>query len=108
MDSSDWIRMKRLAAFYRNATPNVDASPIPCCTGVRNVKRYSEFGVPRIQRPASFYTDGIAAARLRYVLQTPTDSCGDNGAKALTAYWVCGCGSTDVVKHNGVCVKCKI
>jgi hypothetical protein len=87
----------------------VNPPPLKCCETSPNVERHSEFGLSRIQRPASFYTDYIAAAKAKYVLQTPADSCGDNGAKALKAYSICSCAieAVDIIQHNGVCVKCK-
>jgi len=103
MDSSDWTRMLKVRGLTSYPQPG---NPDPIIT--RGVKKYPDFGLSRIQRPASVYTDYVAGNKLKYVLQTPANSCGDGGAKVLTAYAICSCISADVIKHNGVCVKCKI
>jgi len=112
MDSSDWIRMKRLGGALGNMTyvagsrqfENV-VNPDPRIEPA--VGRYTEFGLSKIQRPASSYTDYVAANTLAYVLQTPANSCGESGAKTLTAHLICRCAPADIVTHNGVCRTCR-
>jgi hypothetical protein len=96
--------MIKLRAFIAKKNATVFPLPAPCCTPIKSVKRYSEFGVPKIQRPASSYTDYVAANTGTYVLQSNVDSCS---AKALTAYAICSCASSDVIKHTAICIKCR-
>jgi len=105
MDSGDWTRMLRLKGSVNGVSVTPNPPPVACCAANRNVKRYNEFGLSRIQKPASAYTDYLAANSVVYVLQTPADSCD---AKAMTAYAICNNCSTvkDIVSHNGVCTKC--
>jgi len=117
MDSSDWIRIKRLNGAIGNmiyVSSPVSPSPRQFMNVVNPnpiinpaVGRYTEFGLSKIQRPASSYTDYVAANTASYVLQTPVNSCGESGAKALTAHLICRCAPRDIIKHNGVCVVCR-
>ena len=115
MDSSDWTRMKRLNGAIGNmiyvasvtspAPPRQFANvvnPAPIINPA--VGRYTEFGLSKIQRPASSYTDYVASQRVTYVLQTPAST-----GQSLTAYAICNnCSTaTNIVKHNGVCRACR-
>lgn len=115
MDSGDWTRIKRLSGAVGNmvyvssvtspAPPRYFANTInPSPVIIPGVKRYTEFGLSKIQRPASLYTDYVASQNATYVLQTQPDSCGGN---ALTAHLICRCASSDVIKHSSICIKCK-
>lgn len=104
MDSSDWTRMLRLRGSVAPVSVTPNPPPVPCCSTGLAPKRYTEFGLSRIQKPASAYTDYVAANTLTYYVQTPATSCGAN---ALTANVICKCEESNVVKHNGVCIKCK-
>lgn len=119
MDSSDWTRIKRLRGAVGNmayvfapispAPPRVFENTInPAPMFTPGIGRYPEFGVSRIRRPASLYTDYVASQNTSYVLQTPINSCGENGAKTLTARAICNCNypNPNVIKHTGPCSKC--
>ena len=99
MDASDWTRMLKLRGVTSYPQPG---NPAPII--IRGVGKYTEFGLSRIQRPASVYTDYVAGHKLKYVLQTPANSCD---AKNLFGYSICNCDTLNVIKHNGVCIKCK-
>lgn len=105
LSAGDWIRLKRLQGARQfqsdkngdvtNSTLRVEAK-----TG-RHV--YTEFGTSKIRRPASLWTDYRAAQTADYVLESQNSN---TKGRSLTAHKVCRCGTTDVIKHNGLCVKC--
>ena len=122
MDASDWTRMKKLVGargnmLYTFGTPSpvpvptpyrdiVNPPPVNCCVSTKNNRHvYSEFGISKIRRPASNYTDYIASQKADFILET-TDS--STGAKILTQTKICSCSTTiDVIKGRyGICRKC--
>jgi hypothetical protein len=104
MDSGDWTRMLRLRGSVGPVSVTPNPPPVPCCTNGTAPKRYPEFGLSRIQKPASAYTDYVAANTLTYYVQRPASPCGAN---QLVANAICRCEESAVIKHNPVCIKCK-
>jgi len=105
MDASDWTRIKKLSGARGNmlysytptspATPigyedTINPSPVNCCVSVKNNRHvYPEFGISRIRRPASHYTDYIASRSADFILETTDLS---TGGKILTQTQICDCG----------------
>ena len=115
MDASDWTRIKKLNGargnmLYVSGTPSPAPRPTPYKDVVNpppitqlGVGKYTEFGISKIRRPASNYTDYIASQTVDYVLQSKATTC----ASTLTINRICTCGTSDAIKHNGVCMICK-
>jgi hypothetical protein len=115
MDASDWTRVKKLNGargnmLYVYGTPSPMPNPTPYNDVVNpapitqlGVGKYTEFGISKIRRPASNYTDYRAAQTADYVLQSITAI----SASTLTVNKICRCATSDAIKHNGVCVICK-
>jgi hypothetical protein len=121
MDASDWTRMKKLNGArgnmlysYTTTSPatsigyedTINPSPINCCVSVKNNRHvYPEFGISKIRRPASHYTDYIASQKADFILEK-TNAL--TGAKILSQTRICSCTNTiNVMKgSNGICRKC--
>jgi hypothetical protein len=105
MDASDWIRLKRLQGSrnFEADKPNDITNPDPRSEVKTGRRVYTEFGVSRILRPASNYTDYKASQTVDYVLESPSGVC-DVG-KNLTINKICACG-TSSAKKVGLCVSC--
>lgn len=109
LSAGDWIRMKRLRGsreYLNDRTVDVvNPSPLLLETtkGGRHV--FTEFGTSKIRRPASFWTDYRVSQTADYVLESQNS---DTKSRSLLANKVCtGClTDVNVVKHNGLCVKC--
>jgi len=108
MDASDWIRLKRLngARDYviDQATKNDVTSPGPpaCCeTTDNNRMDRADFGISRIRRPASNYTQFKAWGAADYILESKTLQ-----GKVLSGIKLCDCEARDPIKHNPVCILC--
>jgi hypothetical protein len=108
LSAGDWIRLKRLHGSRNyQADKNGDVtnpSPLLLETtqGARRV--FTEFGTSKIRRPASFWVDYRASQTVDYVLEAQNS---ETKSRSLTATKVCTCNpQPDVIKHNGLCVKC--
>ena len=114
LSAGDWIRLKRLQGA-RNYDDDKVSDVINSTLRLepKSGRRvYTDFGTPKIRRPASFWTDYRASQTADYVLESQDP---DSKARTLTAKIVCtgpkggaGCTATgiNVVTHNGLCVKC--
>jgi hypothetical protein len=99
LDAGDWTRLKKLNGargnmLYVFGTPSPAPSPTPFRNVVNpapitrmGVGSYTEFGISRIRRPASLWTDYRASQTADYVLQ----STSNTGAQVLTENKVCVC-----------------
>ena len=102
LSAGDWIRLKRLQGTTRHNGKDIINSTMRLeAKSGRHV--YTEFGTSKIRRPASLWTDYRAAQTADYVLESQNSN---TKGRSLTAHKVCRCGTTDVIKHNGLCVKC--
>ena len=110
MSAGDWTRLKRLrgARNFEAQKPADITNPLgPHFESKTGRRVYTEFGTPKVRRPASFYTDYRASQTADYIIQS-TNSSNLIG-KDLAQVWLCDCSrpSTGVLKGNvGVCVKC--
>jgi len=108
MDAGDWIRIKRLQGARNYLTKQANdadvINPPPRLEANTNRHVYTEFGISKIRRPASNYTDYLASQTVDYILES-----GGPGPvnKKLVAHKLCTCTTRDPVKHNGVCVTCQ-
>ena len=115
MDASDWTRIKKLNGargnmIFRYGVTSPPTVPNPYKDVVNpdpitqsGVGKYTEFGLSKIRRPASNWTDYRASQTADYVLQ----STATTSASALTINKICTCTTSDAIKHNGVCIICK-
>jgi hypothetical protein len=105
MSAGDWIRLKRLkgSSNFKADKPGDITNPDPRSELKSGRRVYTEFGVSRILRPASNYTDYIASQSVDYVLERPSGLCGVG--KTLTINKICTCG-TSSAKKVGLCVSC--
>jgi hypothetical protein len=118
LSAGDWIRLKRLQGARGNlyyvsgvASPplpeyNKDiTNPAPLLLeptqGARRV--FTEFGVSKIRRPASSWTDYVASQTSDYILGKQDI---ETKSRSLEIHKVCDCSVGDAVKHNGLCRKC--
>lgn len=104
MDASDWTRIKKLngargnmlyvfgvSSPMPNPNPYKDVVNPPPITQL-GVGKYTEFGISKIRRPASNYTDYVASQKSTYTIQDPVHTCGASAGQTLTSYLVCKCG----------------
>ena len=120
MDASDWTRIKKLNGARGNmyvVYGPISPSPPPLLTGITNPDPrletpeggrhvYTEFGISKIRRPASHYTDYKASQVADYVLKSSRGTCGPG--QALSAVRLCTCNiSKSAISHNGLCIKCR-
>ena len=109
MDAGDWTRLKRLGGarlYLSNQASKRDVTnppPTSCCeTTDNNRMDRADFGISRIRRPASSYTDYKAFQAADYILESKTLQ-----GKVLAGTRLCNCQNTfDPVKHNPTCVYC--
>jgi hypothetical protein len=104
LSAGDWIRLKRLRGsrnFQSDDVTNPSPTLIETTQGARRV--FTEFGTSKIRRPASFWVDYRASQTVDYVLESQDTQ---TKSRSLTANKVCSCSTSDVIKHNGLCVKC--
>ncbi len=106
LSASDWIRLKRLRGSRdfdtdKSELTNPPPTLLQTTQGARRV--FTEFGTSKIRRPASSWTDYRASQTADYVLESQNS---ETKSRALTANKVCTCATSDVIKHNGLCVKC--
>jgi hypothetical protein len=105
LSAGDWIRLKRLQGARNYQTDkDGDVTNSTLRLETESGRRvFTEFGTSKIRRPASFWTDHRASQTSDYVLEKQNS---ETKARALTANKVCICSTSDVIKHNGLCVKC--
>jgi len=110
IDAGDWIRLKRLGGaktFITNQVTNKDITnpaPVPCCVTTDNNRMdRAEFGISKIRRPASGYTDYKAVQVADYVTEQ-TRAFG--GGKILSTVRLCNFSTTFPNKHIPTCLWC--
>lgn len=105
LSAGDWVRLQRLRGGrnFQSDKPDDIINP-PARSETESGRRvYTEFGISKIRRPASNWTEYIASQKADYVIQTPSGTCGTG--TNLTINKVCECG-TSSAKKVGICVKC--
>lgn len=105
LSAGDWIRLKRLhGARQFQDDKDGDVTNSTLRLEPQSGRRvYTEFGTSKIRRPASAWTDYRAAQTADYVLESQDSA---TKSRTLTANKVCTCATSNVIKHNGLCVKC--
>jgi sugar lactone lactonase YvrE len=108
MDASDWIRLKRLNGardYVLDQASNNDVTnppPTDCCVSTDNNRMdRPEFGISKIRRPASNYTQFKAWGAADYILESKTLE-----GKVLAGAKLCDCTPTNPIKHNPTCIFC--
>lgn len=104
LSAGDWVRLQRLggAKQFQADKPSDIINP-PARSEPESGRRvYTEFGTSKIRRPASSYTDYIAAQTADYVLESTTNTLI---AKSLTINKICSCVKSSA-KKVGLCAKC--
>uniref|UniRef100_A0A6C0EQE6 Uncharacterized protein n=1 Tax=viral metagenome TaxID=1070528 RepID=A0A6C0EQE6_9ZZZZ len=118
LSAGDITRLKRLTGarnnlyyvYDRPSPPRVIrdkdiTNPAPRLEPESGRRVYTEIGGSKIRRPASGYTDFIAAQTADFVVETLAGSCGVS--RDLRAYKICTCFyGVSAVKHNGLCRSC--
>jgi hypothetical protein len=106
MDAGDWIRMKRLAGakMYKTQNTKDTVNPSPRLEPESGRRVYTEFGISKIRRVASDWTNYVASQTGDYVLENTNPSNGIG--KQLTVYKVCSCQTKSAIKHNWKCPTC--
>lgn len=118
LSAGDWVRLKRLNGSKRYLDDSDDkdiTNPKPTLieTTHRARRVFTEFGISKIRRPASFWTEYRAAQTGDYVLERQD---ANSKSRILTANAVCSgdkvnssCEVTgvNVVTHSGICITCK-
>lgn len=105
LSAGDWVRLQRLRGGRNfEADKNGDIINPPAQSEPASGRRvYTEFGTSKIRRPASNWTDYIAAQTADYVLESTNDTLI---ARDLTIARVCSCDISSAIKHNGLCITC--
>jgi len=105
LSAGDWVRLQRLRGGrnFQSDKPNDIINPPPRSEIETGRRVYTEFGLSKIQRPASNWTDYIASQAADYVIQTPSGTCGAGINLTINKLCVCSISSA---KKVGICVKC--
>lgn len=107
LSAGDWIRLKRLRGS-RNYQSDKDGDVTNSVLRLEpesGRRVYTEFGTSKIRRPASSWTDYRASQTTDYVLEAQ-DS--ETKSRSLDIQKVCSCDTVDAIKHNSLCIKCKL
>jgi hypothetical protein len=115
LSAGDWTRLKRLSGARTSGNnangdllTNKDINPtetfqIPYSKSM--LIPYEAAGVSRILRPASKWTDFIAAGRSDFVTQSNDIT---NNKVSFTLTEICGCSTTNLYTRIGVCQSCRV
>lgn len=109
LDASDWTRLKRLGGsrdFQANVVSGGNADVTNPTTEifstvVTDSKRVPEFGTSRTRRPASNYTDFVAAGNSDYATQSNL-----NNTVTVVIKSICNCRSPYFYTKVGLCPGC--
>jgi hypothetical protein len=105
LSAGDWVRLQRLrgARNFQSDKNGDITNPPPRSEPESGRRVYTEFGTSKIRRPASNWTDYVAAQTADYVLEYTNDTLI---GKDLSVNRVCRCGTTSA-KKTGLCPTCK-
>ena len=114
LSAGDWVRLQRLhgSRNFEADKPGDITNPPPRSEPESGRRVYTEFGTSKIRRPASNWTDYIAAQKGDYVLEAPVGTCGSGSnrhagvARELTINKICEC-RTSSAKKVGICPTCR-
>jgi hypothetical protein len=119
LSAGDWVRLQRLrrartsgysyGAFAGDLTTNVDVSPTTAAKtpyGTALMIPYDGAGTSRILRPASKWTDFVAARTADFVTQAQNTQ--NPNAFVLTKTKLCNCSTETLLPRVGLCRLCKV
>ena len=103
LSASDWVRLKRLQGARYFQTQDLTRSTV-CVQPETGRRVYAEFGVSKIRRPASAWTDYKASQTGDYVLESQNT---ETKSRSLTAHTLCEsgnvCRESSAISHNWIC-----
>lgn len=122
LSAGDWIRLKRLRGARTNGytytaggstyagdlVSNNDINPTEAPQtryGAALLIPYDGAGTSRILRPASKWTDFVAAGRADFVTQTRSPT---TNATSLNLTTMCGCTTSALTTSVGLCRSCVV
>lgn len=122
LSAADWTRLQRLrgartsgysyGSYSGDLTTNVDLAPTEAAQiphGKALLIPYEAAGTTRMLRPASKWTDFVAAGRADFVTQSRArapDGTILNGS-TLSVTTLCNCTTTTLTTRVGLCKQCK-
>jgi hypothetical protein len=114
LSAGDWTRLKRLSGARSSGNnaegdllTNRDINPVGPRQAIYSASMlspYSGAGKPKTLRPASKWTDFIAAGRADFV----TQSRNLNNSTMLNVTKICTCTTTALTTRVGLCRSCVV
>jgi hypothetical protein len=114
LSAGDWVRLQRMRhnrTYLTTIRTNEDTIALP---NPRNIHPNASkgtlslhgYGISKIRRPASSWTEYIASQTADYVLPSQAALHGTSIKNTRTT--LCDCVSTTVITKTGRCMKCNL